>query len=126
MYHEIILDELNEYIWRYGMEHPEEIVKMRCLGVHNQPLTFPKDIVFEVILRGDIVHHWDDFSRHYGRWLASDFAPAPDDAEVLIPWDYRRHMDDWECLPPMEYKPEQSQEEIRIEIQEKYRTHEYR
>ena len=121
MYYDIDLESANESIWRQGMENPDRIRKMRCLGDQFFPISLPKGLVFEVYVYADEkgVAYWDDFSDDYGIIGIEYFEPAPEDAEVDAPFDFRRYLDTDEILPPMKYIKEQTIIEIREEFRKR-------
>ncbi len=113
------LDSEELFTWRFGMEHPEKITKMRCID-SCLPLNCAPDCIYECYVAKNYVRIFDDLELEYSAWARENFEPVPDDAEVEWPWDYRRYMisdpmsDD--ILPAMKYTPGQTQEEIIEEV----------
>ncbi len=121
MYYDIELDSANEAVWREGMEHPEKIRKMRCLGDECFPISLPRGFIFEVLVLDDeeIVLYWDDFSDDYRYSDIEYFEPAPEDAKVEAPFDFRRYLDMDVILPQLKYYKEQTIDEIRKKFRER-------
>ncbi len=121
MYYDIKLPYPNDVLWRKGMENPERVRKMRCLGHKGFPISLPKDLIFEVYIfeNEENVAYWDDFSDDYGIISIKYFEPAPEDAEVDAPFDFRRYLDTDVILPPLKYYKDQTIDEIRKEFRER-------